>query len=54
MNLIERILSSHRHAAHAVQRSLASAAAYGESDPNPLARMRLYLSVLRQRFAQGG
>jgi hypothetical protein len=54
MNLIERILSSHRHAAHAVQRSVASAAAYSEVGPNPLVRMRLYLSVLRQRFAQGG
>jgi hypothetical protein len=54
LDLIERCRSSHRSAVHAVERSRASAMAYGEPGPNPLVRMRLYLSVLRQRFAQGG
>jgi hypothetical protein len=54
LDLIERCRSSHRRAVHAVERSRASAMAYSEAGPNPLVRMRLYLSVLRQRFAQGG
>jgi hypothetical protein len=54
LDLIERCRSSHRRAVHAVERSRASALAYGEPGPNPLVHIRLYLSVLRQRFAQGG
>ena len=53
-DLIERCRSSRRRAVHAVERSRASALAYGEPGPNPLVCIRLYLSVLRQRFAQGG
>lgn len=54
VDLIERCRSSHRRAVHAVERSRASALAYGEPGPGAMARTRLYLSVLRERFAQGG
>ena len=54
LDLIERCRSSHRRAVHAVGRSRASALAYGEPGPGAMARARLYVSVLRERFAQGG
>ena len=54
LDLIERCRSSHRRAVHAVERSRASALAYGEPGPGAMARARLYVSVLRERFAQGG
>lgn len=54
MELIERVLTSHRYASHAVQRAVSGAEAYSQTGPNLLHRLRIYLSVLRQRFAQGG
>lgn len=54
MERIDRVLTSHRYAAHAVQRDVASAVAYSQAGPNLLRRWRLYLLVLRERFAQGG
>ena len=52
MGLIDRFRTSHRYAADAVQRAVAGSAAYSEEAPSLLVRMRMYLSVLRQRFAQ--
>jgi hypothetical protein len=54
LDLIERCRSSHRRAVHAVERSRASAMTYGEPGPGAMARARLYVSVLRERFARGG
>jgi len=54
MELIERVLTSRRYASHAVQRAVSGAVADSQAGPNLLRRWRLYLSVLRQRFAQGG
>ena len=44
LDLIERCRSSHRRAVRTVERSRAST----------MARARLYVSVLRERFARGG
>jgi len=52
MGLIDRLRTSHCYAADAVQRAVAGSAAYSEEAPSLLVRMRMYLSVLRQRFAQ--
>ena len=53
MGLIDRLRTSHCYAADAVQRAVSGSAAYSEEGPSLLVRMRMYLSILRQRFAQG-
>ena len=53
MGLIDRLRTSHCYAADAVQRAVAGSAAYSEEGPSLLVRMRMYVSILRQRFAQG-
>jgi hypothetical protein len=53
MGLIDRLRTSHCYAADAVQRAVAGSAAYSEEGPSLLVRMRMYLSILGQRFAQG-
>ncbi len=53
MDVFDRISRSHRYAAQAVQRSVAGSHAYSIVAPNVLRRVRIYLSVLRQRFSDG-
>ena len=48
LDLIERCRSSHRRAVHAVERSRASAMAYGEPGPNAMVRERICVLVLRE------
>ncbi len=52
-HVFDRISRSHRYAAQAVQRSVAGSHAYSIVAPNVLRRVRIYLSVLRQRFSDG-
>jgi hypothetical protein len=51
MEMIDRLLISHRHASHAVQRTVASSNAFSTRGPSLPVRMRLYFSVLRNRLA---
>jgi hypothetical protein len=50
--LIERWVSSHRYAVAAVERASAGCLAYNEAPPSIWVRVRMYLSILRERLAQ--
>ncbi|MGB0129017.1 MAG: hypothetical protein WBP72_15360 [Rhodocyclaceae bacterium] len=52
MEMIDRLLISHRHASYAVQRTVASSNAYSTRGPSLPTRVRLYFSVLRNRLAR--
>ena len=54
MTALDRLATGHRYALNAVQRAVAGSHAYGMEAPNLLARLRIYLSVLRQRLSERG